>query len=151
MRELKFRAWHNHDKKMYEIAELDLFWGLATLQWWEKEGKKEVRYVKMEGITGEIDNGEKDPLQKTFGIEIMQYTGLKDDNGVEIYEGDIAKLVWDGEETTLEVIFDLEELAYLGRYVRYVVPKYKYLSVNNEIKIIGNTYENPELLEAVRK
>ena len=85
----------------------------------------------------------------TGGITLMQYTGLKDDNGTKICEGDIGLLVWDGEETTLEVVFDLEELTYVGRDIRYGVSKYKYLSVNDEIEIIGNKYENSDLLQEV--
>jgi len=60
------------------------------------------------------------------GITLIQYTGLKDKNGVEIYEGDVL-------QATDEVI-----VVAFPSYVNYVHPQ--------SMEIIGNIYENPELL-----
>ena len=66
-------------------------------------------------------------------MEIMQYTGLKDKNGKEIYEGDI-----------LEV--------YGGECINYLVESlysifYDRINTELEYEIIGNIHENPELLK----
>ena len=79
-----------------------------------------------------------------FNGILMQYTGLKDKNGKEIYEGDICSMK----------SFD----TYVKGEVRYQPPEFCLRTANDyweldygdpayiEIKIIGNIYENPELL-----
>ncbi|BCJ86488.1 YopX family protein [Effusibacillus dendaii] len=76
----------------------------------------------------------------------MQYTGLKDRNGKEIYEGDILR----DDETGLNLVV-WDNGAYWIRPVYDVVDTYmEYLSDYNEVcEIIGNIYENPELLSDV--
>lgn len=82
--------------------------------------------------------------------KIMQSTGLKDKNGVEIFEGDIVlengiqRAVSFGEQEYEE---DFGNLAY---YVGFnVYTKWGYSSIDPvEYEILGNIYENPELLEA---
>ena len=76
---------------------------------------------------------------------LMQYTGLKDKNGVEIYEGDILKVFGD----VSEIYYSEHNAAF--RYQRThpamePVPLGTYSSPAFEV--IGNIYENPELLEA---
>jgi hypothetical protein len=81
----------------------------------------------------------------------LQYTGLKDKNGKEIYEGDIVKLWFDeGEEVFwnsflvkfFEGCFICEFLQ--GDTEEY--PIFEYWNDSKDLEIIGNIYENPELL-----
>ena len=75
---------------------------------------------------------------------IMQYTGLKDKNGVEIYEGDILQIFGEGnsigkvifQDGSFRVVEDLKYYCHLSAYNPQVMSE-----------VIGNIYENPELLK----
>ena len=76
------------------------------------------------------------------GMEVMQYTGLKDKNGVEIYEGDIMALDGDvvAPVTFDDGAFQLVAIPQQGRspYIQERAKRYE---------VIGNIYENPEPVE----
>lgn len=83
---------------------------------------------------------------------LMQCTGLKDKNGKLIYEGDILKAYFENSDTGkmcfeyVPVGYDEEKIAF------YTGKKYKALFaegyfISEEYEIVGNIYENPELLE----
>lgn len=77
-----------------------------------------------------------DVLPKTVG----QYTGLKDKNGTKIFEGDIVLLK--GYEEPYQVVFDESCFLVYSDSVRYAMDNF----YDYEIEVIGNIYDNPELL-----
>ena len=113
MREIRFRAWEKFLKQMIPVDNIDF----------------EQKMINTESAWRMFDE-----------IEIMQYTGLKDKNGKEIYEGDILR-----DEHTQKI-----------RAVEYNSPSFVLVDSNryffwnchyDEQEVIGNIYENPELME----
>ena len=73
----------------------------------------------------------------------MQYTNLKDKNGKEIYEGDIVKISQDGDLQDSPIIVDMFNLK-IG-----MEDKDRYTRFDDNFEVIGNIYENPELLKSL--
>jgi uncharacterized phage protein (TIGR01671 family) len=112
---------------------------------------KEMRYFTMD----EYDRNEHD----CYG-NMMAFTGLKDKMGKEIYIGDIIKKhVHNNYKCSRGVVYKenvyrnylVEPTEYLGYKFRPLIPEPKYFELgSNEFVCIGNIFETPELLEAVR-
>jgi len=111
MREIKFRAWDGES-----IISPNDFWLSA-------DGHSAVF-----GRSGTIEYS---------NWELMQFTGLLDKNGKEIYEGDIVKGTGEhiGQSNVFYGYGVWQPFSYLGTYC------------GNDFEVIGNIYENPELLE----
>ena len=127
MREIKFRAWDKFKKEMRKVDKMD--------------------FHNKKGIIVWFLNGEKIlyPKQST---EIMQYTGLKDKNGKEIYEGYIVEFWVDGcaKSRTAKVKFNTER----GRWILFAtIGHHRDLTAEKASKceIVGNIFENSELLK----
>ena len=118
MRPIKFRAWDKWNKK----------WTYFSIgQLWEL-GLRDL-YIAF------CINGE------TF----YEFTGLLDKNGKEIYEGDIVKHIREGAKPT-EVIFDRG--GFRRRLPNRDFDLYAgYFDWSDNFEVIGNIYENPELLQ----
>ena len=116
MRDIKFKAWLKDDKRIVEVEEIHF------------------RHQLIEYYDGNYDDCW---LEKDFDkIELMQYTGLKDKNGKEIYEGDIVKYQK----------FGLNEYMIIKYLSRFAV--FNICDLNKQdYEVIGNVYQHPELLE----
>jgi len=81
---------------------------------------------------------------------VRQFTGLTDKNGREIYEGDILKFTYEDEDfITSPVYWELKICSWvMGLSLGYIVPEDLFLQSDfkDAYEIIGNIYENPELL-----
>ena len=125
-RKIKFRAWDNVNNQMLDVQELnfeDCFYGGYTT-------------VRTTMYSDYFDIRE---------IPIMQYTGLHDKNGKEIYEGDIVRII---VNNNIEKICKVE---FKNGIFGVMFSKNKDLTAfphfcNTTFEIIGNIYDNPELL-----
>ena len=140
-REIRFRAWDKKDKKMYDewADEFDYNHGTAV------GPANDGGYLAIEELLSTDEENEPERYV------LMQYTGLKDKNGVEIYEGDIVDITSTNTSGSIlpskyKVIygcgsFDISRESY-GETISYRIGEIP--NGNNEI--LGNIYENPELL-----
>ena len=118
----KFRAWDKEDEVMCEVDVIGFSEGAVTIS------NENVKYYHL-GINE---------------VELMQSTGLKDKNGLEIYEGDvITEEIGEGEYLFAEVIY--KDGCFLGKE-RNFEPEYP-ISDFVKGKVIGNIYQNPELIK----
>ena len=131
-REIKFRAYLKEEKKMVIVETIDFT-------------DKSMQYLEKNEIIDAY------LLRTTFleDIELMQYTGQKDKNGKEIYEGDILKynFPYDGRLKHVSPVKFLETEASFGIKDIYgnEIPLYR-ITANNYSEVIRNIYENKELL-----
>ncbi len=124
-REIKFRIWDNHTKHF------------ATCVY--ETNKDCYLFIGRSGyVTAFNCYGEEIDFQDGRFI-IQQYTELKDSKGVEIYEGDIVEI----GDRKREVIFNIG-MFYIDENYGDIVPVSE---VDNIIEVIGNIFENPELLK----
>mgnify|MGYP003132010777 CR=1 FL=1 len=80
-------------------------------------------------------------------VELMQYTGLKDKNGKEIYEGDIVRVLSQKDSSTAPVVYHNCQFCFELQDDDIGNDPYRFLSGWKSVEVIGNIHENPELLE----
>ena len=122
MREIKFKLWHKGLKKFFTTYYSDQISMMpdGNIFW-----------------MGECE---------TDNFTLLQYTGLKDIIGKDIYEGDLLQYP---NGTIAEIKYSDDLAAFVAVYVQDGNTEMDYLDkeIVNKCKISGNVYENPELLE----
>jgi uncharacterized phage protein (TIGR01671 family) len=85
-------------------------------------------------------------------LEVMQYTGLKDKNGKEIYEGDIIRIghPYKGRTYTGEIVYERYFFTAKDFYFTHHDNPGDPFESLAYIEVIGNIYENPELLGEIK-
>lgn len=129
IRDIKFRAWDKKNQIMNNVEEM-IFYKIGD----------SVSHINPD------DNKFKNSIEN---FELMQYTGLKDKNGKEIYEGDL--LMWKGDDGVYFEVFYHQHFARFacnshyqpGRCGGYIPEVF-----HAEMEVIGNIHENPELIDA---
>ena len=126
MKEFKMKAWLKKEKKMVAIIGIDF--NYEYIRYTEDDNLFNENYK-----TAEFKN-----------IELLQFTGLKDNGGQELYEADVIKFN-DGIDDIYGLIsYDDEEGTYRVSYENIT----EHLSEREgDFEIIGNIFENPDLHE----
>lgn len=124
MREIKFRAWDEEENRWLSVEEIEK---LLFLNPQVHPANRGVFHL--------------DTLTRK-SILFSGFTGLHDRNGKEIWEGDILM----GKSGPKPVLWSEKEVAFVA-----AIDGYSYIPVDNwkNKEVIGNIYENPELLEKV--
>lgn len=134
MRKIKFRAWLKNEKKMVDVLYIDF----------------DVKMIVFYNQDEEYEDVIREEFAPFDAINLIQYTGLKDKNGVEIYEGDVFIY----EDGCIGVV------RYSEQYAWFIIEWYENshskepidddplgnINIHN-MEVIGNIYDNPELLQ----
>lgn len=118
MREIKFRAWDREKEEIAKVTSINL----------------EDYEVRMED-----EECRRWSAPYPYVCKLMQWTGVKDKHEKEIYEGDIVKT----KEHMGQIIYS-KGMFFIDVEGDYLLPIY---NVSEFMEVIGNIYENPELLE----
>lgn len=146
-KDIRFRAWHKDKERMYTVVELDFHGNLVLLDYY---------FVNTPyGVVQEIPFWE--PVDE---VELMMFTGLQDKHGKDIYEGDIVSYTeyegdivsyteidgysWETNRKSRDLVTEIT-VSIKTEFEEYYGGEDTQISYEN-IEIIGNKYENPELV-----
>ncbi len=130
MRDIKFRAWIKNENKIVEVKSINCY-------------TKKIMYSY--SVNSQFYGNRSASFENS---ELMQFTGLKDKNGKDIFDGDIFKC----GKTLYQVFYAIS--GFKVKYIKGHNENYLYdftldcfETNNNLIEVIGNIYENNDLFE----
>jgi uncharacterized phage protein (TIGR01671 family) len=146
---LKFKAWDKEEKKFYDVVSINFPLG--------KPSGKDIEVI--------CDDENVTEWRSIKDVELLQFVGLFDDNGEEIYEGYIVEVIDPSETKTSHK--SVVRFGYNGAWIdahpvhkemgaAYIRKLYDYCDygigrgIVARCKIVGNIYQNPELLNEGR-
>lgn len=134
MREIKFRAWDKKRGRMFKPTSIDYHtYKNKVLVWREPYQDERVDWCQHGFELGKE-------------IELMQFTGIYDKNGKPVFESDIL------EFRSVVTYVDSSDNANLGMEVGFYSQRdnfesWRLLEVGEDLEVLGNIYENPDLLK----
>lgn len=154
MRDIRFRAWDKNAKKMlrscYDFDDVNYFLSPFTgqTQIFKRPSKDDSDYSGRTGVIANVDWLYPGPMN--IDLHWMQYTGLKDKNGKEIWESDI---VTDGGHQNNHCLSGTHAVEFsCGGFSPFAISGWEGTFLVDEdgiadCEVIGNIFEHPELLE----
>ena len=136
MREIKFRAWRKDIEVMEDVREMV----------WDNNGLKKQTGEQFLNIVGFREFESYTGAGNLKNVVIMQFTGLTDVNGDEIYEGDIVDIGVSLDRKTKSYISVVQYDDEMGCF-KVEHPSIILLGNCEKLKVIGNIYENKDLLK----
>lgn len=133
MRDIKFRAWDKESKRMFQVQ---------ALQFYGENNTVDACWTNGVDFDGESTLGEPES-NNLHNLELMQYTGRKDSEGKEIYEGDILQ---SEHYFRYQVVFKGD--CWRCEPVKNNRSKNRF--IGNDLKIIGNIWEDGDLIDSER-
>jgi uncharacterized phage protein (TIGR01671 family) len=129
MREIKFRAWDEEKHAM--VPDAEIYFEKYTLFSEDMNGMTKSKQS--------IDFRKDFIASLQFKFRLMQFTGLRDKNGKEVYEGDLVKV------KDSDIFGDQEYVQRVEIVNGFWKPTMMFIN-GNEAEVIGNIYENTDLL-----
>ena len=133
MHEIKYQAWDETIRTMIPVTDLNL------------ESKYLIGKIGNRFVSAKFDE-----------VKLLEYPGSKDSHGKDVCEGDILEAVFellDGEMKNIMdrgVVVKKDYAFQVHTFEGHHEPLHEWAQLSEELKVIGNIYENPELLPGVK-
>lgn len=120
-REIKFRAWNSVTKEMEQVTQINL-----------KNHYVQTTFNKIGYSYGQPDD-----------VIVEQFTGLKDKNGKDVYEGDLLKIKYPFSDND-----EICEVKWSNSDAGFIIGNFQFWKVVPKSVVVGNVHEDKDLLEA---